>query len=132
MNIIDMRTCPRCNNVTLFVDMDTKTGEYDSFCQKCGHGEHISYQRDANENFVTEDISYAPSDLYFCVRDFETYDIIWKRNMSEVSGITAENIMRFVCGHDIFGEEIPSGINNVSTAGGESVITPNIKVVCSD
>ena len=64
---IGMDTCPRCGNFTLFTDLDTRTGDYDAYCQKCGCGYHFNYKRDENYNIVTKDIVYPRNKIYFVV-----------------------------------------------------------------
>ncbi len=112
---IGMDTCPRCGNFTLFTDLDTRTGDYDAYCQKCGCGYHFNYKRDENYNIITKDIVYPRNKIYFVVTDFDKETILWKKPMNEVKDLTAEMIVAYI-NHVYFGDTMkdnPYGLHAV-------------------
>lgn len=132
MTIIDIRTCPRCKNNSLFIDADSKTGDYDSFCQECGYGNHINYKHDSRGNVITKSNMYLFEELYFCIRDAETYEIIWKKDMNDCSDINIEKIIDFINNNNIFDEAIPEGIHDICDTNFESITFLATQISCKN
>lgn len=111
-SVIDMETCPRCNNESLLVDYDLRTGEHDYSCEKCGYYHHFSFQYDENMQLIKEDIAYPRENLIFGITDIEGYRFIWHKDLSEIDNLNEYLIIDFLNGVKVF-EDMPIGIPNI-------------------
>lgn len=105
--------CPKCGKESLFVDFDCRTGEYDTFCEFCGFGQHFSFIRDENFDIVREDISYPLSEVFLVVRSYETEEIYLEKCVADIPGFNnnlVDNYLNHVDGYRF--DEFEDGINN--------------------
>ena len=110
-SVIGFEECPRCKNETLWVDYDCRTGEHDYYCQKCGCGHHYRFKWDGNK-LVANDINYLRKNLVLAVKNLETDEIIWKKNVSEIDGFSTDMLAKFINGKKIF-DDVPDGFSNI-------------------
>jgi len=114
--------CPKCGKESLFVDYDCRTGEYDTFCEFCGFGQHFSWIRDENFDIVREDKIYPLSEVFLVVRNYNNDEFYLQKAVTEIKGFNTDMIDCYLNHCDGYRfDEYDEGINNFYWISGEKV-----------
>ena len=105
--------CPKCGKEALFVDFACRTGEYDTFCEFCGFGQHFSFLRNENFDIIREDTSYPMAEVFLVVKSYETGDVYLEKCVADIPDFnnnSVDNYLNHVDGYRF--DEFEDGINN--------------------
>ena len=112
---VSSEKCPKCGHPnSLYVDYDCKTGEYDTFCEFCGFGQHYSWQRDEKTlEIIRKPVAYPISEVYLGVRDYQTEEMLMLKPVTEIDGFDTDKMIDYINhadGHRF--DEFENGFNN--------------------
>lgn len=120
---ISYGNCPCCGEIgSLHMELNCNTMEDDHFCMSCGYSYHYYFVRDDNGQLVRKPVEFNIEDCVFGVRDYNSKEIIYKRPVSDVEGLSEDiiaewiNYLPFKRKPD---DTAPEGSRNLYYIGGE-------------